>query len=167
MTAAFFLLMMGSLLSYAGFKNIPVGNLIQGDTTPRESSFGNDTDTAAATMADSATGASGVGTFEGKKVANWIIPELQYARAHGWKGKVSSGWRSFAEQTRIYNSGVRPAAKPGTSNHEGDEFPRGAVDVTQAAELDKILRAKPGGSPLKWAGTKDPVHFSHPHDGSY
>jgi hypothetical protein len=62
---------------------------------------------------------SGVASFEGKKVAAWIKPALVYARNHGWKGQVNSGYRSFADQTRIYNSGVRPAAKPGTSNHGG------------------------------------------------
>jgi hypothetical protein len=104
------------------------------------------------------TGAKGTARFEGKTVAAWIKPELEYARKHGWKGTVNSGFRSRAEQTRIYNSGVRPAAKPGTSNHEGTEFPRGAVDVSDAATLSRILKAK--GSKLKWAGSKDPVHFS-------
>jgi hypothetical protein len=111
------------------------------------------------------TRAAGVVKFEGTPVAAWIKPELEYARQHGWKGTVQSGVRSFAEQSRIYASGVRPAAKPGTSNHEGTQFPRGAIDVTDAQTLARILRRK--GSPLVWAGGKDPVHFSHPHGGSY
>lgn len=110
---------------------------------------------------------SGVVDFEGKKVAAWIAPALQYARQHGWKGQVNSGYRSFADQTRIYNSGVRPAAKPGTSNHEGTTFPRGAVDVSDAPTLSRILQNSPYGKRLQWAGAKDPVHFSHPHGGSY
>jgi hypothetical protein len=110
---------------------------------------------------------SGVANFEGKKVAAWIAPALAYARAHGWKGTVNSGFRSFADQTRIYNSGVRPAAKPGTSNHEGTTFPRGAVDVSDAAQLSAILKRSPYAGRLVWAGAKDPVHFSHPHNGSY
>lgn len=109
----------------------------------------------------------GTSHFEGKTVAAWIAPALAYARKHGWKGSVTSGFRSFADQTRIYNSGVRPAAKPGTSNHEGAEFPRGAVDVSDAAQLSAILQKSPYGKLLQWAGPKDPVHFSHPHDGSY
>lgn len=116
---------------------------------------------------DFSTSAKGVGTFEGMRVANWIIPYLKYGRQHGWKGRVTSGYRTYADQLRIWNSGVRPAARPGTSNHEGANFPRGAVDVEDAATLDRILRAKPGGSRLKWAGAKDPVHFSFPHNGSY
>jgi hypothetical protein len=110
---------------------------------------------------------SGVANFEDKKVAAWIAPALAYARAHGWKGTVNSGFRSFADQTRIYNSGVRPAAKPGTSNHEGTTFPRGAVDVSDAAQLSAILKRSPYAGRLVWAGAKDPVHFSHPHNGSY
>ncbi len=105
--------------------------------------------------------------FGDKTVAGWIAPILQYARSQGWKGSVNSGFRSLAEQTRIYNSGVRPAAKPGTSNHEGSEFPRGAVDVSDAQQLARILERSPYRGKLVWAGAKDPVHFSHPHGGSY
>jgi hypothetical protein len=115
----------------------------------------------------SSSGAHGTALFEGKKVAAWIAPALTYARQQGWKGTVNSGFRSLADQTRIYNSGVRPAAKPGTSNHEGADFPRGAVDVSDAQTLSRILRASPWARKLVYAGTKDPVHFSHPHGGSY
>jgi len=109
----------------------------------------------------------GVAKFEDTKVAGWIAPILAYAREHGWKGQVNSGFRSLADQTRIYNSGVRPAAKPGTSNHEGSDFPRGAVDVSDAEQLAAILAKSPYRKKLVWAGAKDPVHFSFPHNGSY
>lgn len=107
----------------------------------------------------------GVGSFEGVRVAEWIVQWLEYGRAHGWSGRVTSGYRTYADQKRIYDSGVRPAAKPGTSNHEQADFPGGAVDVTEAEQLSKILKA--AHAPLEWAGSKDPVHFSHPHGGSY
>lgn len=111
----------------------------------------------------------GTAKFEGTTVAAWIKPILEYARAHGWKGSITSGYRSFADQKRIYDSGVRPAAVPGTSNHEGDVFPRGAVDVDRAsaAQLSAILRNSPYAKTLIYAGSKDPVHFSHPHAGGY
>lgn len=112
------------------------------------------------------TSAKGVANFEGKQVAAWIAPILRAARQAGWKGSVSSGYRSVAEQRRIYNSGVRPAAKPGQSNHNFTGFPGGAVDVTDAPQLAAILN-RLGIKKLKWAGAKDPVHFSHPHGGSY
>lgn len=108
----------------------------------------------------------GVVDFEGTPVAAWIYPYLVYARSKGWKGKVESGWRSLAEQQAIWDSGVRPAARPGTSNHEGKRFPRGAIDVTHAEELAHILAGLPGAL-LRWAGSQDPVHFSFPHGGSY
>lgn len=112
------------------------------------------------------TSGKNLGDFEGKPVAGWIAGVLKRARAAGWTGTVNSGYRSLADQTRIYNSGVRPAAKPGTSNHEMTAFPGGAVDVTNAAQLSQILK-KIGVTKLQWAGAKDPVHFSHPHNGSY
>lgn len=110
---------------------------------------------------------SGVGEFEGTKVAGWIAPILQYARQRGWKGTVTSGFRSFADQQRIYDSGVRPAAKPGTSNHEFTAFPGGAIDVSDAQTLARILQSSPYARKLVWAGQRDPVHFSHPRNGSY
>lgn len=111
--------------------------------------------------------AKGTADFEGATVAAWIKPVLEYARKEGWKGSVKSGFRSLADQTRIYNSGVRPAAKPGTSNHEGADFPRGAVDVSDAPQLSAIISKSKYSKLLQWAGSKDPVHFSHPHGGSY
>lgn len=109
----------------------------------------------------------GVVKFDGKPVAAWIAPALAEAQRLGWKGTVESGYRSKAEQERIYNSGVRPAAVPGTSNHEIKAFPGGAVDVTEAAQLSKILQGTRYAKLLVWAGSKDPVHFSHPVNGRY
>lgn len=113
------------------------------------------------------TSVKGARNFEGTPVAGWIAPVLEYARANGWKGGLNSGVRSFADQTRIWNSGVRPAARPGTSNHEMTAFPGGAIDVNGAAQLSAILQKSPYKNLLVWAGAKDPVHFSHPHNGSY
>jgi 3D (Asp-Asp-Asp) domain-containing protein len=122
-----------------------------------------------------------------RPIARWIIPYLAWAGrpgpaagtrgparrgaggagGGGWGGTVVSGFRSLAEQKRIWASGVRPAARPGTSNHEGSAYPRGAVDVTQATALAAALARRPGPKLLRFAGAKDPVHFSHPHGGSY
>lgn len=112
-------------------------------------------------------GAGTVRDPSGKPVAAWIEPILNWARQRGWHGTVESGYRSYAEQAAIYASGVRPAALPGTSNHEQTKFPGGAVDVTDASTLSSVLMRGPYGSTLIWAGAKDPVHFSHPHDGHY
>lgn len=109
--------------------------------------------------------------FDGKPVASWIAAELKYAREHGWSGTVTSGYRSPAEQAYLYSHpGAHPgtpAAKPGHSEHNFLGFPGGAVDVTDPQGLAHILATKPGGSPLKYAGAKDPVHFSHPENGHF
>lgn len=102
-----------------------------------------------------------------KPIARWIGPYLSYGASHGWAGIVSSGFRTRAEQAAIVSSGVKPAAAPGTSNHEKSAFPGGAVDVTAAPSLAAALSKKPPPRLLRWAGAKDPVHFSYPHGGSY
>jgi hypothetical protein len=113
---------------------------------------------------------AGTATFDGKPVAAWIKPLLDYARQKGWRGTVTSGVRTDAEQTAIYKSGVRPAAVPKSmggagSNHERTGFLQGAVDVTDPQTLSAILKRK--HSRLQYAGAKDPVHFSVPRNGSY
>ena len=59
----------------------------------------------------------GLGVFDGLRVADWIIPELQYAQAHGWSGRITSGYRP----------GFDPNA-PGGSEHALINYPGGAVD---------------------------------------
>lgn len=137
------------------------------DTPARQVTSSKTVPTSSSAPSSSTPTPSGIATFDGKQVAAWIKPALEYARQHGWKGTVNSGYRSFAQQKKIYDSGVRPAAVPGTSNHEGSQYPRGAVDVSDAAGLSAILKRSPYARKLVWAGSKDPVHLSHPHNGSY
>lgn len=115
------------------------------------------------------TSAKGTVNFGGKPVAAWMVPILKYARSKGWKGGINSGYRSYAKQKQIYDSGVRPAAVPGTSRHEGSKYPLGAIDVSDAATLNRIINSSnsPYKGKLTWAGSKDPVHFSHPTGGGY
>jgi hypothetical protein len=120
-----------------------------------------------AASGDQSLSVKGVAQFDGKPVAKWIAPILAYATQHGWQGTVNSGYRTLAQQTKIYDSGVRPAAVPGTSNHEMTAYPGGAVDVSNAQQLSQILLRSPYAKLLVYAGSKDPVHFSHPHNGSY
>lgn len=173
---------MGILFLYAGMKNLTLKDAVQGNTgNAKESSAGKlaglafgDSTSSNAKASDSPSGKlpSGASIPKApwnplhKPVANWITKELNAAWNQGARFTVTSGVRSRAEQTRIYNSGVRPAAKPGTSNHEQTEYPGGAVDVTPGAlSLDRVLKNM--NSPLVYAGVRDPVHFSHPHNGSY
>lgn len=105
--------------------------------------------------------ASGTEQFDGHPVAKWIVPILKWARRNGWHGTVTSGYRSRAEQQAIWDSGVRPAAKPGTSNHEKTRWPGGAVDVSSNDELERVLRHYPGILKIKRdPSIGDPVHFS-------
>jgi len=113
----------------------------------------------------------GLADFEGSPVAGWIKPILEYGRSKGWKGSISSGYRTRAEQTKLYerykNSGFDNryiAAKPGQSNHEGYEFPDGAVDVGDPEILNNILTGSKYKNVLCWAithGLSDHPHFSH------
>jgi hypothetical protein len=110
----------------------------------------------------------GLMTIDGKPVAEWIAKILLAARSRGIDFTVSSGYRSYAEQKAIYDSGVRPAAVPGTSRHEGKIYPMGAVDISPGAEaLAGWLGHSRYAHTLIYAGAKDPVHFSHPTGGGY
>jgi hypothetical protein len=117
--------------------------------------------TAIAPAAPGKSGKYGVATFEGKHVPDWAVEDLQYARAHGWKGTVSSGVRTRAEQEYLYTHPQGyPVAKPGESNHEIEND--GAFDASDAADLWRILKNKPGRR-ATWApsvGLDDEVHFS-------
>lgn len=177
MTPAIGLLVIGGILLVAGWKNRPVLDVALGRETERGQGGVSDASGVASSPGGVPGGqlgpplapTKGTTKFQGKVVAGWIAPILQWARNHGWTGHVESGFRTYQEQKDIYNSGVRPAARPGFSNHEGSQFPRGAVDIDRvsAPALARILRASPYRDTLVWAGAKDPVHFSHPHGGSY
>lgn len=112
----------------------------------------------------------GTAVFEGVRVAASVKPVLEYARQKGWRGKVTSGWRSRAKQEYLYSHPQGyPVAKPGTSMHEQDKPGWGAVDVEQgsAPQLARILASSPYRDRFKWAGSKDRVHFSFQHGGRY
>lgn len=61
---------------------------------------------------------AGVGSFDGLPVAQWIVPELGYARRHGWPGHITSGYRP----------GFDSHTASGDSEHRGTAYPHGAVD---------------------------------------
>jgi hypothetical protein len=105
-------------------------------------------------------------TVDGVKVVTWIADRLDWARSQGWDGKVVSGYRTYREQQLLHDSWRRgerpgPVAKPGQSNHQGRRAPRGAVDVTQGDELERILQQQPDHwLQLKPFGPGDRPHFS-------
>jgi hypothetical protein len=107
------------------------------------------------------TGAGGLGTFDGLRVANWIIPILDWARSHGWSGHITSGYRPGA----ITNTGS-------LSNHAKTSYPGGAVDVgdqhaiAQGQALWDVVSNYPGMpklysaafGPGAWGPYKDSPH---------
>jgi hypothetical protein len=108
----------------------------------------------------------GVTTFDGRPVASWLKPYLEYARKNGWKGTVNSGYRDpeYSEQLCIAMCG-KPAC-PGRcsgrkSNHSGTEKPAGAVDVSDYVRFGKLMESCPLEPRVFNAfGDADPVHFS-------
>jgi hypothetical protein len=109
---------------------------------------------------------SGVGTIDGKQVANWLIPYVKWARANGWKGWVVSGWRDPAYSEHLCRSMCGAPSCPGrcagrASNHAGDDKPRGAIDVAHYYEFGDLMRRCPIQPRIFNAlGARDPVHFS-------
>jgi hypothetical protein len=96
-----------------------------------------------------------------KPIADWIVPVLEWAYEHGWRGTVTSGYRSFYEQAQLNAAGAF-SAPAGLSNHETTVYPGGAVDVTDPSQLIVVLGGYGGPHKLIGGvlGPVDPEHFS-------
>jgi hypothetical protein len=96
-----------------------------------------------------------------KPIAGWIAPILDWASQHGWTGSVTSGYRDYQQQASINASGAY-SAPAGKSNHETTQYPGGAVDVTNPAQLIQVLTGYTGPYKLVGGvlGAVDPEHFS-------
>ncbi len=106
------------------------------------------------------------GTGGGVRSATGLVPQvlraLAWARKHGWHGSVTSGFRSMAEQTYLWNNASalglirgKTVAAPGSSSHNFGQ----AVDVSDIAGFARAMAMAPAGTRLfELAG--DPVHFS-------
>lgn len=108
----------------------------------------------------------GLVNFEGKRVSAWIAPILRFARRYGWRGTLTSGYRTAQQQAGIKSS---MKAAPGKSNHQGIDWPGGAIDVggpearAEGKALNDVLEKYwRGRTKLKWAGPtiRDWGHFS-------
>lgn len=182
------LLTAGGIMTYSAFKGIGLTDVLSGvsgsNLDPKGGTIANglSTDVGDIPADASPTGPYGTGTlsdavangntsgltglvnFDGKQVSAWIAPILQWARKNGWHGSVTSGYRTDAEQmsaARNYGLEHYGPAGPLGSNHTKINYPGGAVDVTDAAGLNRVLR-KWKGTPLKWGALVigDFVHFS-------
>lgn len=113
-----------------------------------------------------AKSATGVGSFDGKPCAAWLVPYLQWAREHGWRGGLNSGYRSPAYSEKLcFGICGRPSC-PGrcagrSSNHTQHVKPNGAVDVSDYVTFARLMRSCPLNPRIFNAlGARDPVHFS-------
>lgn len=162
------LLLIGAILVASGILNRSIVDTALGESTEMDTgrqTFGGQADVGAvpAGMDDHrGFGSGGVALFDGKPVARWIRPVLVWARANGWKGRVTSGVRSIAQQRAACASTTGPCATPGTSNHQKTQYPGGAVDVTDWQTLATLVPMYPGPGPtlVHAVFANDPVHFS-------
>ncbi len=109
---------------------------------------------------------TGVTTFDGRKVANWLKPYLDFARDKGWKGTLNSGFRDPAHSEHVCIQMCGHPSCPGkcagrTSNHSGKARPKGAVDVSDFARFGQLMQRCPLKPRIFNAlHDSDPLHFS-------
>lgn len=107
----------------------------------------------------------GVGHFDGRAVANWLIPYLQWGRDNGWRGTLVSGWRDPAySESLCYRMCGRPSC-PGkcagrSSNHSGSDKAKGAVDVSDYIRFGQLMTHCPHSPHIFNNLPVDRVHFS-------
>ena len=108
----------------------------------------------------------GVGKFDGRPCALWLIPYLEWARKNGWKGTLTSGWRDPEHSEDLCFIICGAPSCSGTcagksSNHVGSKRPQGAVDVTDYVRFGELMRNAPFDVRIFNAlAPRDPVHFS-------
>lgn len=83
------------------------------------------------------------------------------AAANGFNVRITSGWRSYATQAKLYRDYVNgvaayPANPPGQSKHEKGL----ALDIL-STNTDALVGLLTGVG-LIWAGPADPIHFELP-----
>ena len=99
-------------------------------------------------------------------MAGWLKPYLDWARANGWKGTVTSGWRSPEYSEQVCRQQCGAPSCPGTcagrsSNHAGRVKPAGAVDVSDIPRFAALMQRCPHSPHIFNAiGAADPEHFS-------
>lgn len=114
----------------------------------------------------SAAPRSGVATFDGRPVAAWLKPYLDWARQNGWRGTLNSGFRDPAYSEKLCMSMCGAPSCPGrcagrASNHAGSSNPAGAIDVSDYVTFAQLMRRCPYSPRIFNAlGAQDPVHFS-------
>ena len=120
-------------------------------------------------------GSSGLTWVDGHQVSSWIAKILFTARKQGVNFYVTSGIRTLATATYLWNNAGRlglihyvSVAYPCQSNHCGFVFPKGAVDLSPwefflywLRRQHSLGRYEELKSYHDVVGSRDNVHFSH------
>lgn len=111
--------------------------------------------------------ASGKAFFDGRPVAAWMLPHLQYARRHGWQGTLTSGYRDPVYSEYLCYSMCGAPRCPGrcagrASHHSQLVRPNGAIDVSDYVTFGRLMARDDAPSPRIYnsLGAADPVHYS-------
>ena len=104
-------------------------------------------------------------TFDGKPVAAWLKPYLDWARAHGWQGTLNSGYRTpeYSEHLCIGMCGAPscPGKCAGRSSHHSIRVkPGGAIDVSDYVRFGELMRQCPYSPRIFNNLPSDRVHYS-------
>jgi hypothetical protein len=109
----------------------------------------------------------GVRTYDGRPVAAVLVPYLDWARRHGWRGVLASGYRTpaYSESLCLRMCG-RPSC-PGrcagrSTNHSQTTLSHAACDVTDYVTFRRLMAECPMHPRLTNHLPIDPVHFSVP-----
>ncbi len=109
--------------------------------------------------------AAGATTFDGRPVAKWMKPYLDFARENGWTGTLNSGFRDPDESEELcFQICGAPSCKGlcagKSSNHSGKTKPQGALDVSDFQRFGELMKACPIEPRIFNDLPNDLVHFS-------
>lgn len=110
--------------------------------------------------------AQGTANFDGKTVAAVAVPYLEFARANGWRGHVTSGWRSPAYSESLCQTMCGAPSCPGrcagrSSNHSGTSPTHFAIDVSDETNFGRIMNLPGAPQPRIFNNLpSDRIHFS-------
>lgn len=114
---------------------------------------------------------AGTAPWDGRQVAAWMVPHLEFARGYRgpggpWQGVVLSGVRDPAYSESLCRAMCGAPQCPGrcagrASNHAQWVSPHGAIDVTDPRRFAELMEISPHQPRIFNAlGAADPNHFS-------
>jgi peptidoglycan hydrolase-like protein with peptidoglycan-binding domain len=108
---------------------------------------------------------AGVASFDGIPVAAWMVPYLEWARTHGWQGRLNSGYRTPEYSEHLCMGICGAPSCPGrcagrSSNHVGRVKPQGSIDVSDYVRFGELMRRCPYSPRILNDLPADRVHYS-------